>query len=102
MSCTSFSCGIPRGLCSETALATGNTMTQKPLAAVHGEGPEAALVHGQRDILEMIATGAPLMDTLDRLLRLIEAQAEEMLCSVLLLDDDGLHFREGAAPTLPG
>jgi GAF domain-containing protein len=32
---------------------------------------------------------------------LIEAQSEEMLCSVLLLSDDGNHIRHGAAPSLP-
>jgi len=32
---------------------------------------------------------------------LIEAETPEMICSVLLLSDDGNHIRHGAAPSLP-
>ncbi len=62
---------------------------------------DEALLGGQKQVLEMIATGAALAGTLDKLLRVIEAQAPEMLCSILLLDADGLHLRHGAAPSLP-
>ena len=55
----------------------------------------------QNQVLEMIAQGAPLDQTLARLTLAIEAQAEGMLCSVLLLDKDGQHLRHGAAPSLP-
>ncbi len=60
-----------------------------------------ALIDGQRQVLELIATGAPLQDTLTALVRIIEAQAPGMLGSVLLLDADGLHLRHGAGPNLP-
>ena len=60
-----------------------------------------ALRAGQSRVLEMIATSAPLEDILTSLMHLIESQAEGMLCSVLLLDEDGLHMRHGAAPSLP-
>ena len=53
------------------------------------------------DVLRMIATGTPLPDVLDRLVRLIERQSNGMRCSVLLLDDDGTHVRHYAAPSLP-
>jgi GAF domain-containing protein len=56
---------------------------------------------GQSKILEMIAAHAPLGEILTSLVLLIEAQSEEMLCSVLLLSDDGNHIRHGAAPNLP-
>ncbi len=56
---------------------------------------------GQRTVLELIAGGAPLPETLAELLRVVEAQHPEMLCSVLLLDRDGTHLRHGAAPSLP-
>ncbi|HEX5220768.1 MAG TPA: PAS domain S-box protein, partial [Verrucomicrobiae bacterium] len=59
------------------------------------------LLNGQKRVFEMIATGAPLHETLDALLRLIESQSPDLLCSVLLLDPDGLHLRHGAAPSLP-
>ncbi len=55
---------------------------------------------GQGQILGMIAANAPLGEILTRLLLLIEAQAPEMLCSVLLISDDGDHIRHGAAPSL--
>jgi PAS domain S-box-containing protein len=60
-----------------------------------------ALLEGQKRALEMIASGAPLPDSLAALTVLIEAQAPGMLCSVLLLDEHGTHFRRGAAPSLP-
>ena len=56
---------------------------------------------GQSQVLRMIAANAPLSQILDRLVKLIEAQAPDMLCSVLLLSDDGDHVRHGAAPSLP-
>jgi len=56
---------------------------------------------GQGRILGMIAANAPLAEILKRLVLLIEAQSPEMLCSILLLSDDGDHIRHGAAPSLP-
>jgi PAS domain S-box-containing protein len=61
-----------------------------------------ALLNGQRAVLEMIAKGMPLGETLDTLLRVIETQWPDMLCSILLLDPDGMHLRHAAAPNLPG
>jgi PAS domain S-box-containing protein len=55
----------------------------------------------QSKVLEMVTRGEPLMKTLDTLLRMIEAQSPEMLCSILLMDADGLHVRHAAAPSLP-
>ncbi|CAN5687461.1 hypothetical protein BH23GEM5_BH23GEM5_09750 [soil metagenome] len=67
------------------------------------EPPESspALLFGQTHVLEMIATGAPLTEVLDTLVRLIEQQSPRIFCSVLLLDQDGKHLRHGAAPSLP-
>jgi PAS domain S-box-containing protein len=59
------------------------------------------LLAGQNRVLEMIARGRPLADTLDSLARLIESQSDGMLCSILLLDEEGRHLRQGAAPSLP-
>jgi PAS domain S-box-containing protein len=61
---------------------------------------EEALRTGQNRVLEMIATGAQLPDILTSLVRLIESQSEG-LCSILLLDDDGVTIRPIAAPSLP-
>lgn len=61
----------------------------------------AELLKGQNQVLERIAQGALLQEVLDVLLRIIEAQCPGMLCSILLLDADGVHVRHGAAPSLP-
>jgi PAS domain S-box-containing protein len=61
---------------------------------------EDAFRAGQSKILEMIAAQAPLSEILMRLVLLIEAQSQGMLCSVLLLSEDGNHIRHGAAPSL--
>jgi diguanylate cyclase (GGDEF)-like protein/PAS domain S-box-containing protein len=59
------------------------------------------LALGQNHVLELIANGAPLAGTLDALVRFLEREVPEMLCSILLLDQDGIHLRHGAAPSLP-
>jgi diguanylate cyclase (GGDEF)-like protein/PAS domain S-box-containing protein len=56
---------------------------------------------GQNRILELIASGAPLTDSLHGLMLAVEAQAPGMLCSILLPDGDGVRLRTGAAPSLP-
>ena len=56
---------------------------------------------GQSRVLEMIAANKPLSEILSRLVLLIEKQSPGMLCSVLLLSEDGDHIRHGAAPSLP-
>ena len=60
-----------------------------------------ALGRLQRETLELIASGRPLQETLDQLLRGIEARSPEMIGSILLLDADGRHLRHGAGPSLP-
>ena len=49
----------------------------------------------------MVASGAPLSGILTSIVFLMEAQAEGMLCSILLLHADGKHVLHGAAPSLP-
>src|SRR5262245_19549176 len=62
---------------------------------------EDAFRAGQSRVLEMIARGESLADVLSSLVVLIEAQASGMLCSVLMLSEDGKHVVHGAAPSLP-
>jgi len=59
-----------------------------------------ALRDGQAQVLEMIATSAPLEDVLDRLMRLIESQVTGIFGAVLLVDETGGRLRVGAAPSL--
>ncbi|MFZ0284717.1 MAG: ATP-binding protein [Terriglobales bacterium] len=49
----------------------------------------------------MISSQASLPEVLERLCRFMEQQFPEMLCSVLLLDSEGVTLRHGAAPSLP-
>jgi signal transduction histidine kinase len=56
---------------------------------------------GQSQVLEMIAADKPLREVLSRLVLLMEAQADGLRCSILLLHRDGKHVRHGAAPHLP-
>jgi len=59
------------------------------------------LLSGQKAILEGISAGRSLPESLDAICRLIEQESSDMLCSILLLDADGVHVRHGAAPSLP-
>jgi diguanylate cyclase (GGDEF)-like protein/PAS domain S-box-containing protein len=55
----------------------------------------------QNRVLEMIATSTPLEDVLSALMNLLESQIPDSACVVMLCDEDGLHLRVGAAPSLP-
>jgi formate hydrogenlyase transcriptional activator len=56
---------------------------------------------GVLDALKMILTDAPLNDVLHSVALLIEAHSEGMLCTIYLLDEDGLRLRFAAGPNLP-
>jgi len=60
-----------------------------------------AFEHGQREILEQVASGRPLPEVLEQIVLLVERQGEKMLGTVLIMDDDGVHVRHGAAPHVP-
>ena len=68
---------------------------------IESEKKEEEFRIGQSRILQKLAANAPLSEILERLVLLIEAQSPGMLCSVLLLSEDGDHVRHGAAPSLP-
>jgi PAS domain S-box-containing protein len=58
-----------------------------------------ALLAGEKRVLEMVAKGDPLARILDTLCRLVEEQAEGVLSSILVIEDNLL--RHGGAPSLP-
>ena len=60
-----------------------------------------AFREGQSKVLEGLATGRPLPEVLELLVEMVEEQTDEMLCSVLLLDEAAGQLRHGAAPSLP-
>ncbi|HLG71934.1 MAG TPA: ATP-binding protein, partial [Chloroflexota bacterium] len=59
------------------------------------------LLARQKALLERMAQGAPLPSLLEELTQLIEQHNSGLLCSILLLDRDGQHLHQGAAPSLP-
>ena len=61
----------------------------------------AAPLDCQRRVLERIANGAPLAEILETLVKLIEDQAEDMRCAVLLTDSTGQRLQFVAAPNIP-
>jgi len=60
-----------------------------------------AIQEGQRQFLELLATGGGFAETLHTLVRLIEDQWPGMLGLILLLDEDGAHLHIGASVSLP-
>ena len=61
---------------------------------------DALLVSGHH-VLELIAGGAELPVVLDALCKRMETHLPGAICSVLLLDADGVHLRHAAGPSLP-
>lgn len=59
------------------------------------------LLAGQKRLLEMIARDRPLQDTLEELLRIIQAQKPESSPSILMLNADGTHVQQGVSLDLP-
>lgn len=66
--------------------------TQDPRQVAH-------LVQGQLRLLELVARPRPLTPVLHELAWVLEDQIKDMVCVVMLLSDDGLHLRLGAAPS---
>jgi PAS domain S-box-containing protein len=59
------------------------------------------LFTGEKRLLEMIATRAPLNEILQALCLIIEEQRSGTLASILLLSSDGIHLDSAAGPNLP-
>jgi PAS domain S-box-containing protein len=79
----------------------GRRLVHARFVDISGRILAARLREGQGEVLELIARDAPLTDVLERLLLVIEGQSPGVLCSVLLLDEDGVSVRPAAAPSLP-
>ncbi len=60
-----------------------------------------SLLASQKRVLEMIARGDNLNSVLNVLCHHIEKHSSRMLCSVQLLDENGINLRHAAAPSLP-
>jgi diguanylate cyclase (GGDEF)-like protein/PAS domain S-box-containing protein len=55
---------------------------------------------GQAQVLDLIARDAPLMETLDALAKVIEAEASGARCAILVVDDAAESLTVAAAPSL--
>ncbi|MDO8312554.1 MAG: PAS domain S-box protein, partial [Sideroxyarcus sp.] len=80
------------------ALATHFT-ERKQLETMLRKRTDELALHNQ--VLQQISLGAPLCEVLEELARQVEALHPGMLCSILLVAEDGKHLRHGAAPGLP-
>ncbi|MBR9884580.1 MAG: diguanylate cyclase [Oceanospirillales bacterium] len=65
----------------------------------HWQSEKRNLAHDA--MLGMVANGAPLSEILAAIVRQVQSEDEDSLCSVLLLDDEGRHLRRCVAPDLP-
>lgn len=59
------------------------------------------MLAAEKQILELIGSDASLSAVLTEICLMIEGLSNGVLCSVLLLDDDGVYLRHGAGPSLP-
>jgi formate hydrogenlyase transcriptional activator len=80
-----------------------NAMASPNLQALPTSPSPAQTLPGDAvlDALKMMLLGAPLNEVLTSITRLMEAHSKGTLCSILLVDEDGLHLRYGVAENLP-
>jgi diguanylate cyclase (GGDEF)-like protein/PAS domain S-box-containing protein len=57
--------------------------------------------HTRNHVLELLAHGASLVTILEAIVRGVEQEQPDMLCSIMLIGIDGRHLYTGAAPSLP-
>ena len=78
-----------------------NSTTPMPIASNLTRSADDVSRGAILDSLKLILSGAPLTEVLQTVARLIEAQSDGLLCSIMFLDDDGGHLRYAAKPDLP-
>ena len=84
----------------QSELASAPTQ-RLPAIGAPAQDDSPKFVAEQKRVEDMINDDAPLIVILSELVLMIEAQSPEMLCSILLLSDDGNHVRHALAPSLP-
>ena len=82
-------------------MANAKTLPDLQALAISRAAAQTLPSEALLDALKMILIGASLNEVLTSVTRLIEAHSEGMLCSIFLLDEDGLHLRYGGAANLP-
>ena len=84
----------------QSELASAPTQQLPAIGASAREHDNPKFTAEQKRIEEMINDDVPLIIILSELVLMIEAQSPEMLCSILLLSDDGNHVRHAVSPSL--
>jgi formate hydrogenlyase transcriptional activator len=84
---------MPEPKTSEQRIGNANPLL--PRSAV-GLSAESVL-----DALNLILAGVPLPEILKSIVGLVEGHSEGMVCSIFLVEKDGVHLRYAAAPNLP-
>ena len=84
---------------SATMLPNGNFLAI--VRDISERNKTEVLLQGENEVMEMIASGKPLKNILNKIAVNFEMLSNKAICSILLLDNDGLHLRHGAGPGLP-
>jgi PAS domain S-box-containing protein len=82
------------------ALVDGLPLYVMGLRDVSERARTELFLQGQRQVLELIATGAPPHETMTQLLRVLEREASQLRCAVYELDDEWQIARIVSAPSL--
>ncbi|WP_295756387.1 EAL domain-containing protein [Undibacterium sp.] len=76
--------------------------TQNELRKIEEESKQAKdFEHFRSRVLEVMSSSVALPEMLEAVVMGMQEFNPEMLCSILLLDKDGLHLGKGVAPSLP-
>jgi diguanylate cyclase len=86
---------------SDQAAIRNIGLSEELLRAAKTDLPFAALLEAQSRIVDLMASDCDLYETLDGIAMLVEGLAPPAMCSILLMESDGLHLRVGAAKSLP-
>jgi PAS domain S-box-containing protein len=62
---------------------------------------DALLLSCEKEVVEMLIQNKPIEEILTAICLNYELVVDNSYCSVLLLDDEGVHLKHGAAPNLP-
>ena len=90
---------LPAGVLVSVLLLTFGVLRLNGEAAARRRVAE--VLAWEKSALELIVSALSLHEVLDGVVRGLEKQSPGALCSVLLLDPDGIHLRHGAGPSLP-
>ncbi|ANB61830.1 EAL domain-containing protein [Anoxybacteroides amylolyticum] len=91
---------VQENMCRATT-EDGHTIFLASCHNISAEKKAKELLAGQKKILELIAKEMPLVDILTEITHTVEQIRPEIVCSILLLNEDTNRLYHGAAPSLP-